>query len=586
LFIWRRYLDLKIKYKLLLSFLITVLLTICMLSLANYYVSAYAIKQNTLQQSKYLLKQISLNLENRANGVEENLFSLYKEEKLYTYLRGNRSPESIPFSNAVLDFINYSEAYVQTVTIIDRQGKPYSVNRKGQTKADPEALKTIQEADDLRALWGAAKWTAQGDKNTVYMMRALYDLDTTEYVGDMIVGIDARYLIDVYAGGGAAFLGSIVALNAEKEVMLYKEEADAERAGRLLSSSAERKQSGDRLSSVERSSDGEWIVVNMIPVEEITRKLASLRYWSVLAFAASISFAALLSLLISNHISASVKLLLSSVRSVIKGQFAVRIPPKGKDEIGLLAEEFNRMSENMKLLLERIREEQSLKQRTEYRMLEFQYHALQAQMNPHFLYNTLESINSLAKISGNKKISRLVILLGGLLRESIKKKGKFVTLAEEMSYVTKYLSIFKVIYEDRFEVRYELDERLEQARIPNFILQPIVENSVVHGIERKTGQGLLVVRGGVKDGLLYLEIEDNGVGMTEETMEAVLSGVAEKDADPKHTRVGIRSVRERLKLVYAERHDFRIRSTPGVGTSIRIVLPLDPKPPEEGEEHA
>jgi len=582
----RYYMNMKIKRKLFLSLVITILLTILMLSIANYYVSTYTIKQNALQQSKYTLNQIAINLENRTSNIENDLFTLYKDEMLYKYLRTKEALDSINFSNALLNFINYSEPYVKSIIIVDRQHKQFTMNRQGQTN---KVYLTDQESEsvekELRDLWGAAKW-AKGIKETVYMKRALYDLDTTEYAGYMIVEIDAEYLIDVYTKQNAKSIGSIVVLSAEKEIMLYKDDSDVEKVNRLIGLSAVNKVDKAFISSEVHSSNMQWILYNIIPTNELTGNLASLRYWSIITFFSAIALASLLAFLISNHISSNVKLLLSSIRAVAKGDIQVRIQPKGTDEIGLLGEEFNRMSAKMEVLMERIREEQMLKQRTEYRMLEFKYNALQAQMNPHFLYNTLESINSLAKMSGSKKISKLVIALGSMLRESIKKKGKFVTVEQELHYVKNYLSIYKVIYEDRLQVEYEVDERLYQAVIPNFILQPIVENSIVHGIERKVGKGVIFIRAFSVMNLLHIEIQDNGTGMSQEKINSLLMQGEESKADmhSKHTRVGIRSVVERLQLIYGGKCEFEMESEEQFGTIIRFILPLMYEFPQEVEE--
>jgi two-component system sensor histidine kinase YesM len=570
-----KYMDLKIKHKLFLSFVVTILITIFILSIVNYYVSAFTIKQNTLQQSKYTLNQISVNLENKARYVDEKIFAQYKDQMLYKYLREGSRMDSISFSNSLLNFFNYLEPYVQSVLIVDQQYKQYYIDRNGQSNDimnNEQELKSVET--ELRRLWGAATWD-KGTQDTIYMKRALYDIDTTKYVGYIIVGIDAQYLIDVYTQSGSRPLGNIIALNAKKEVMLYKEESDVETARQFLTNNRSQKTGKAFISSVLQSSDQEWILLNVIPIKDITGNLDSLRYWIMFTFLVAVTAASALALLISNHLSGNVKLLLSSIRSVSKGNFDVRIQPKGKDEVGLLAEEFNLMSEKIRELIMTVREEQALKQLTEYKMLEFQYNALQAQMNPHFLYNTLESINSLAKISGNIKISKLVISLGNLLRDSIRKKGKFVTLSEELDYVKNYLSIYKILYEDRIDVRYEFDLQINDTMIPNFILQPIVENAIVHGIEKKVGKGLISVRTYSQRNQLCIEVKDDGVGMVQEKIESFRNHkFNEILSDPRRTRLGIRSVMERLTLVYGENYQFEIQSDIHKGTTVRLLLPL------------
>jgi len=278
---------------------------------------------------------------------------------------------------------------------------------------------------------------------------------------------------------------------------------------------------------------------------------------------------------ISKNITESIRLLLKSMSSFSLGFQHHAIMPRSRDEVGMLTARFNSMAEKINDLFHSVYREKMLKQKAEYRTLQFEYKALQAQMNPHFLYNTLESIYSLAKIKGEEEIGEMVYLLGKLLRESIGRKGDTVPLEEELGFIRDYLSIHQIMYGDRIRLVYELDDRLTDCRVPKFLLQPLVENAIVHGIEEKPGQAVIRVACREEDGDLLLEVADNGVGMDAETVDRLLRPERYRSGDRKnkHTNVGIISVRKRIGILYGDRYGLSIASVPGEGTTVRVRLP-------------
>jgi two-component system sensor histidine kinase YesM len=311
-------------------------------------------------------------------------------------------------------------------------------------------------------------------------------------------------------------------------------------------------------------------------VNELTQGTEAIKLWTISTILVSLLIALILAVVISNNITGNVRLLLQSMSNFSMDFTHKVIVPSSRDEVGLLAEKFNSMAEKIGELIHTIYNEKLLKQKAEYRTLQFEYKALQAQINPHFLYNTLESIHSLAKLRGDEQVSEMIYLLGKLLRESISKKGDIIYLQEEVDYIRNYLSIHKIIYGQKIEVNYHFDPSLMSFMVPKFILQPLVENSIKHGIEEKPGKGIVSIGCWEKDDDLYLEVSDNGVGIDEQTREHLLnpsehSKLKQKD---KHTNVGIISVHKRIQILYGEDYGLNITSELNQGTTIRIRLPI------------
>lgn len=586
----KKYLNLKVKNKLLLSYFFIIMITVLLISMVNYNVSVSSIKNTSLGYSESLMNQIGINLQTRVKDMEEMTFMQYKSTSLNRYLRQESSEESYQmlmnfyYNNSLFEIL-YSSPYIQSVLVVKDGNKVFHAKRDGEHLSYDFLKNNKEDSEKLKGLWGRSEWMP-GDKKTVFMKRALYDPETTEYLGYMVIGIDTKYISDIYNSGGSGTDRDIVIINDKDQVMVYNSSLSADISNYLLKGS--RGESLDQwgnnfsfngesyISAINTSSNSKWKVLNIIPVKTLTRYEDMLKYWILATCLISMLAAMVIAVLISDNISENVKLLLRSIREVAEGRFDRRIKPKSKDEIGLLAEEFNLMSEKIDTLMEKVAKEEALKNEAEYRVLEFQYNALQSQINPHFLYNTLESIRSMAKIMGAEKISNMVYLLGNIFRESISRKSKVVSLSQELKYIRNYLSIYKIMYGKKLRVKYETDENLNSAIVPNFIMQPIVENSIKYGIENKPGEGLITIRSYRNEDNLVLEVEDNGVGIDEIKLKELFDENTQQELKEKdrHTKVGLISVIKRIKLLYGDDYGLNVTTKLNEGTKVQLTIPL------------
>ncbi len=244
-----------------------------------------------------------------------------------------------------------------------------------------------------------------------------------------------------------------------------------------------------------------------------------------------------------------------------------------KDEIGILFTEYNKM---IHVLDEYIRESYQNKLMT----LDAQMKALEAQINSHFLYNTLESINSIAEIEGVESISIMTKALGDMFRYSIKTDSELVTVAEELNHVNNYMAIQKIRYEGRIDFQVRIGNELLNQRILKLILQPIVENAVYHGIERSAKGGTVVLNAFLDrdTDTLVFEIRDDGVGMTPEQLHEVRALLAQppefKELGQRNKRgIGLKNVHSRIALYYGENYGLTVASRKDAGTTITVKVP-------------
>lgn len=273
--------------------------------------------------------------------------------------------------------------------------------------------------------------------------------------------------------------------------------------------------------------------------------------------------------LISRTIVRNVRLIEEGMRQYEAGCFDYRISPASYDEVGLLGLQLNYMAVKISELIQMVhREEEEKKQK--------EIETLQAQINPHFLYNTLGSLKWAAFRSGQKDLANALDSLSSLLRFTIKKAGGFVSVDEEIDYIQHYISIERVRYGDAFAVRYEKEEKAGDYLIPGFILQPLVENCFLHGLDMAKGGGVITIRVGLQQDYLMIAVEDNGEGIPPERLKELLKPKAEMQKKFKgFSSIGLRIVDQRLKELYGERYRTEIQSLMGEGTKITLCIPWE-----------
>lgn len=320
-----------------------------------------------------------------------------------------------------------------------------------------------------------------------------------------------------------------------------------------------------RLYTISRSEQTGWIVVGVSMVSELMRRADEARKIYLLIALALFMAALALAYLLSDEITKPVKSLEKSMKEVEKGNFAPAVMEvREENEIGHLTRNFNMMTEEIRKLMEQRDQEQQIKRKSELK-------ALQAQINPHFLYNTLDSIIWMAEWGKNQEVVRMTSSLAKLLRRSISNEQEAVTVAEEVEYTETYLTIQKMRYKDKLEYEILVDPEILQETVIKLILQPLVENAIYHGIKYKEGKGLIRIRGFQQNERMILQVQDDGKGMEPET----LAHIFEKHTrDTRSNGVGLNNVNERIQLCYGDDYGISFRSSPGEGTEATITLPF------------
>ncbi len=287
--------------------------------------------------------------------------------------------------------------------------------------------------------------------------------------------------------------------------------------------------------------------------------------FSFIAFACITVLIVFLSYHIPLSITRPIRKLSEVTDQVTKGDLTVRADVGTGGEVSLLSDSLNTMIDKINELLEQVTKEQIRLRKAEFQLL-------QSQINPHFLYNTLDAIVWLAEAGEQKKVVSMVGSLSDFFRASLNQGKDIVSIREELQHVRSYLEIQQVRYQDILEYEIHVPEELDKYLIPKITIQPLVENALYHGIKNKRGQGKIVIDGRKEENCFIIQIEDNGIGMSEERLLQVEDGIQNRVPTEKDI-YGLYNVNERIGLNFGEKFGISIESTYGEGTVVSIILP-------------
>ena len=305
-----------------------------------------------------------------------------------------------------------------------------------------------------------------------------------------------------------------------------------------------------------------WVSAVVIPVDSILIELASMRYFILFLGIILIILASICASFISKSITKPIDKLLVAIKKMGEGKFSTKVQVNRNDEIGNLIKKFNEMDDKISTLIEEnyissIREKEAI------------IMSLNIQLNPHFLYNTLNIINWIAIENNEKEISKMIISLSSMLRYTAHNNEEISDFKKDLEWLKKYIYIMQNRFEDKFNVFYEIDEDVEFYKVPKLFLQPFVENSIIHGFSMIDSGGSLKITGRLEGEMVYFSVEDNGRGMDNKRIKEVM----ETNTD----NIGIRNVNNRIKLIYGDRYGVTIQSEINRGTRITINLPKSEK---------
>lgn len=582
----------SIKSKFTLIYILLILLPMSVSTGIAYYKSSTALNTQASKYTLLLMKQLNRSI----NAYVEQMDKISKVPMLSYKEMGNdiqnilnegddiSEQERINNQYKMRDFflnLKFMDKYIANITIYSRNGSTYTFDDSISTSKDykeEEWYKRTVDAKGNKILLGThiQKGEESGPRLVFSLARQINDFYTRKPLGVIIIDADIRVINDIcreidFGKGGSVIIagedGNIIFDNQEKNI-----------SGRLYGymDKVLKKESGEIIQKIDNknllitwytSEFTGWKLIGMIPINEIHRDIISMRYIVFFVLVLLSIFAFIIFFRISSSIINPVNKLRSLMKKAEKGDFDVSIKIDSDDEIRQLGESFNIMIARIKELINKVYNSELAKKQAEL-------NALQSQINPHYLYNTLESIRMMAALNDDTDVMNMITILGETFRYSINIANEIVTIEQEIKHVNNYLTIQKMRYQNRLQADIIIDENIMQCRIIKLVIQPIVENSIYHGLGNKMGIGHVSVIGRKENNTVKLEIIDDGTGMTNEQLVEIREVLKSNKPSNNKRSIGLSNINERLRLYFGEAYRMEITSSPDAGTRVSLMIPV------------
>lgn len=604
----------KIQTTIALAFAALVFGTAVIIAVLSYTFTREAVEESAQAYTSQLIDQVQTNIDSYISHMENMAEVVQLNDQVQRFFGGDvPEGEREAYRDRIEGFLNSISRTRNDISLILIAGYNGEVLTQKSDLSLSSAANIPEQRwyREARSESGSAVVSSSHVQNVVAgeyrwvitLSRTINDPRTGEEYGVMLVDMnfsvisqllsrislgDKGYLFIVAPDGSIVYhpRQELIYSDLERE---YVERVLDVRDGSFLVSDAK----GERIYTVRTSIRTGWRTVGVNYASELVRNRPLIQryyfYWTLSA----ILVALLVALLISHRLSRPILRLRSSMRAVEQGNFDISVDVSGNNEIGELAKDFNIMIARIKELVRRNAAEQEEKRKSELL-------ALQNQITPHFLYNTLDSVIWMAEAKEHGQVVKMVAALARLLRLSISRGDELVSIRDEVEHIENYLTIQKMRYKDMLDFSIEVDAEIRTLFVPKVILQPLVENAIYHGIKNTEGGGWVTVGGYREEEDIVLVVRDDGVGVDPERMELVLQGASVTDRsarDPvtteggtasrrlpgrlgrlprRRTKVGVYNVHERIRLYFGDPYGLTFRSVEAEagGTIVEVRLPV------------
>ena len=581
-FKFKRFRDFSIRTKLIIGFLTILLPLVLILSIVFYSYSAEIVLKQSLEQTREIVEQFSISLDNYMGLMRNKMEILADSPTIQEELNTHQDKEDIKNDSFYSRNKRIRRIMLQiysSVTMNDVE--IYGINETNHYLSLWSKKYEIPDKDILFENANLSKGRSVlvnniNDADTIQMIKMVKDLQTYKPIGYIRFGLKRNYIekmaknINFGSDGGVVIfdenLNKISGIAHDSVLSkLLKEKPSI---GNFSYSEGKNEYTAVHIHS---DSTG-WTTVGVIPLRYINKDLAGIQYLTVIIIVLTIIIGVTVSVIIAQSLILPLENTVNALEKFSRGDFAVRLKENRCDEIGKLNRIFNKAIKEINELMQKVTQSEILNKEMEFK-------TLQSQMNPHFLYNTLDTINWLAFKEKQTEICNLVAAISSLIRASISNKKSIITIEQELDYVKNYIYIQHIRYKDRFDTIYDIDESLLKQAVPKLIIQPIVENAIIHGIENSKNKNLLYISVKHENECIVIIVKDTGIGMTDEKVSELLKEPLNTEGDEQkaHTNLGLYAVHKRIQLMYGDLYGITVHSQAGEGTTVTLHIPFTKK---------
>lgn len=562
----------SLKYKLLILLIVVGIIPTILIGVTAYVLTDHLLLQSSISSIKQMNRHKAEAFDLFASELSATIKDLTDSEATRAFLQLRGEPESESYYLSVLrlsekldTLITQRGEAVDAVAFLWNDGSLPMIRNYGSALQLNGDYRTRAPFQEMMQSDTAVHWIVLDDHNEqrLYLYKTIYNTMSKENLGLALIRIDSDYIKSILLTDSGAPDATCLIYDNEVSCFIVGDLQQAEdlfRQQRFLNDSAEANGAdGTYYLSVERSALTDFQIANFTSLEAISNDVKQLLTSVICAIVVVIVIAGICALLLFQYLQKPIVGVHVAMRRFQSGALDTRVEVRRKDELGQLGEGFNEMAEQITHLIADIKQEQKKKNEIAIRFL-------QAQINPHFLYNTLNSIKVLTRMKRNEESCQMTTALISLLRLA-SGSSDTVTLAQESEYAQSYISLMCLRRDLNITFQTDFPPALLPCKILKFTLQPFVENSILHGAS--AGRiGIFVSAKECSDGILEIRIQDDGIGFDTDSVQET------KKEEQRFHGIGIHNVSERIKMYYGDRYGVDIQSCQGKGTLVTITQPL------------
>ncbi|MHA6480781.1 cache domain-containing sensor histidine kinase [Paenibacillus sp. strain BS8-2] len=598
----------SLRVQLRLTFMLITFIILAMSAVMTYTGVMDILAKRTNESSTQYMAQASDALISLRNDVDKLTKQLLIDPDIQKFLDredGEELSDQIILHRDILEHLHDSiegHDYVRSIYLFAEDGRVIgTTENKTKLLHDPakrepfyssalhERVISVNHDNDLPTLvWDGSKRNEEFGRTMhesegrlsgiVTAARAMKSLYQSKPSATLIINVKEEKLFSLYNNGKSAEPEQLYLCDASSRIIshadksLLRTQSDAcERANAEPASGSLRY--NEEQVVYYKLADTDWTMVKAVPVSGYIRDLFQLRYQLIGILILSFIAASFLSSIWIRKITRPMQRLMEAMSMIEKGKLDVMLQETDQNEFGRLSLGFNRMSAGIKVLIEQNRIAENHKRRMEIQML-------QAQINPHFLFNTLNTIKWMAVMHKADNIMKSIGALGSLLQPIFKKQGQLCPLAEELDYAVHYIQIMNYRYGEGIVVEFEVSPEVRAVPVPRFVLQPLIENAVLHGFERSGYAGLIRIEAEKVHDSLSIRVVDDGQGMTEERLLDIQQWMCGETPGEEENRedsafgIGLRNVHRRIRLIFPDSPGLLIQHSQSGGIQTELRIPI------------
>lgn len=584
----KRWLGKSLKHKLSLLIIIATMVPLLFLGLFSYNMAGGITEEKAKISGMNTLRQLDAYLVTMAKDVENMSLFLIGHSEVQSYLKSRERESNYTQQTSIISFLTnlaFSKDYIANI-IIEPLGAKQPISHKSLLRS--EFIDITEEMPGYykeHPKWWSnvhRQWTSDGMRQVITLARPIRSTDKYKLIGNVQINVDQAVIAYQVRQAALEKSGFVLLLDEHDRIIAGPPDMETNISLSTFYPGMEKMEgvsgtlnygegSAKKTVLYKSVSGVNWKLVGIIPAAEYRSQNQYVLTLTAVAVTVAMLLVVILVVFLIQKITKPLSTLTKFLKNSSPEEPLPAIPVTTIDEVGQLVISYNRLSSRIVKLTEEVKLSESLKKEADMQ-------ALQVQINPHFLYNTLSSIQWLALMNKDSKIAEMVGSLSDFLRFSLNNGQEYCSVHQEMEHVRNYVNIQSIRYPDKLIFLVHMDDSIAEQKMLKLLLQPLVENAMLHGILKRDGVGTITIHVSCDEYGIHFTVEDDGVGMNDERLSWLRAQLelhpAHEQERPPQGSYGLRNVNNRLYLHYGKDSVLRIESTEGQGTRVMFTLPV------------